>query len=269
MTPGFLPPGGSRGTGAGGSRGGAAAPGGAPGVARSAGAGGTGRGDAGAGAGGGGRTDKGKGAAAGTSVTTALATLKDVAGITGSFVFTNDGQLVAREIHAMFDDAALGDAAERLSRLSDTFASVGDELELAVIRYQDHKLYLKVLNGGMLCILAEGVVNMAALRMAANLVGRRIATELEHAAAGQEARDHGKDGREGRTGETEIPGLDDSHKGSRLPGQSASTSVALGPGDHALPLPSPSSPASGPPATVPRQPAFAPGTRRFRGRSLE
>jgi|GEM_PF-3251729 len=268
MTPGFLPPGGSRGTGAGGLRGGAVGPSGA----RGAGAGGIG----GGGAGGGGRT--GKGAGAGTSVTTALATLKDVAGITGSFVFTSGGQLVAREIHAMFDDAALGDAAERLSRLSDTFASVGDELELAVIRFQDHKLYLKVLNGGMLCILADGVVNMAALRMAANLVGRRIATELEHAAAElsphgahEDRKQDGKQGREGRAGETEIAGLDDSQRGSRLPGQSASTSVASAPGDHTLPLPSSlaSSTASGPPGAVTRQPAFAPGTRRFRGRSLE
>ena len=118
-----------------------------------------------------------------TVVATALATLKDVAGITGSFVFTNTGRLVGREIHPMFDSAVLSEAGERLTRLRDTFAAVGDELDLAVIRFQDHKLYLKVLAGGMLCIVAEGVVNMAALRMAANLVGRRIAPALEQADA--------------------------------------------------------------------------------------
>jgi predicted regulator of Ras-like GTPase activity (Roadblock/LC7/MglB family) len=195
--------------------------------------------------------------------------LKDVAGITGSFVFTSGGQLVAREIHAMFDDAALGDAAERLSRLSNTFASVGDELELAVIRFQDHKLYLKVLNGGMLCILADGVVNMAALRMAANLVGRRIATELEHAAAESSPQSGSKGAEEVRAGEAQRAGLDDSHRGSRLHGPLASTSVAPGSGDHDLPSSSPAWNPSGPPAAVTRQPAFAPGTRRFRGRSLE
>lgn len=109
----------------------------------------------------------------------ALVTLKDVAGVAGSFVFTSKGTLVAREIHAMFDDAVLREAAERLTRLHDTFEATGDHLDLAVIRFQDHKLYLKVLSGGMLCILADGVVNMAALRMAANLVGRRITPELE------------------------------------------------------------------------------------------
>ena len=118
-----------------------------------------------------------------TAVSVALATLKDVGGITGSFAFTNTGRLVGREIHPMFDSAVLGEAGERLTRLRDTFASVGDELDLAVIRFQDHKLYLKVLPGGMLCIVADGVVNMAALRMAANLVGRRIAPALDQADA--------------------------------------------------------------------------------------
>ena len=115
-------------------------------------------------------------------VPTALATLKDVPGIAGSFAFTNTGRLVGREIHPMFDSAVLSEAGERLTRLRETFAAVGDELDLAVIRYQDHKLYLKALPGGMLCIVATGVVNMAALRMAANLVGRRIAPALDHAA---------------------------------------------------------------------------------------
>jgi predicted regulator of Ras-like GTPase activity (Roadblock/LC7/MglB family) len=113
------------------------------------------------------------------AVKSSLGTLKDVAGITGSFVFTLEGQLVAREIPALFDDAALAEASGRLTRLRDTFAAVGDTLDIAVVRYRDHKLYIKVLGSGMLCIVAEGAVNMPALRMAANLVGRRIAPVLE------------------------------------------------------------------------------------------
>jgi predicted regulator of Ras-like GTPase activity (Roadblock/LC7/MglB family) len=112
-------------------------------------------------------------------VQASLGTLKDVAGIMGSFVFTNDGSLVAREIPALFDDGALAEASGRLARLRDTFAAVGDALDVAVVRYRDHKLYLKVLGEqGMLCIVAEGVINMPALRMASNLVGRRIAPAL-------------------------------------------------------------------------------------------
>jgi predicted regulator of Ras-like GTPase activity (Roadblock/LC7/MglB family) len=111
-----------------------------------------------------------------------LGTLRDVAGITGSFVFGDDGRLVAREIPPLFDDAALAEASGRLTRLRDTFAAVGDTLEVAVVRFRDHKLYLKTLGGGMLCIVADGGVNMPALRMAANLVSRRIGPAVERAA---------------------------------------------------------------------------------------
>jgi predicted regulator of Ras-like GTPase activity (Roadblock/LC7/MglB family) len=121
---------------------------------------------------------------AGTTIELAasLGTLKDVAGILGSFVFTEDGRLVAREIPALFDDTALSEASGRLTRLRETFAAVGDRLDVAVVRFRDHKLYLKVLGGGMLCIVAEGGVNMPALRMAANLVGRRLVPALERVA---------------------------------------------------------------------------------------
>ena len=52
-----------------------------------------------------------------------LATLKDVAGITGSFVCTQSGRLVAREIPSMFDDAVLEEAGSRLLRMREAFAA--------------------------------------------------------------------------------------------------------------------------------------------------
>jgi predicted regulator of Ras-like GTPase activity (Roadblock/LC7/MglB family) len=121
-------------------------------------------------------------ASAEADVRATLGTLKDVAGIMGSFLFTDDGRLVAREIPPLFDDAALSEASGRLTRLRETFAAVGDSLDVAVLRFRDHKLYLKMLGSGMLCIVAEGAVNMPALRMAANLVSRRVAPALERVA---------------------------------------------------------------------------------------
>ena len=52
------------------------------------------------------------------SVRASLATLKDVAGIVGSFVCTPDGRLVSREIPAVFDDGALAEAGSRLRPLA-------------------------------------------------------------------------------------------------------------------------------------------------------
>jgi predicted regulator of Ras-like GTPase activity (Roadblock/LC7/MglB family) len=108
-----------------------------------------------------------------------LVTLKDVDGITGSFIFTRSGYLVARELPAMFDDAALNEASSRLARLHETFAAAGDQLDVAVLRFREHKIYVKTLPAGVLCIISDGSVNMPALRMAASLVGRRIAPALD------------------------------------------------------------------------------------------
>jgi predicted regulator of Ras-like GTPase activity (Roadblock/LC7/MglB family) len=114
-------------------------------------------------------------------VRSSLATLKDVAGIAGSFVCTQSGRLIAREIPALFEDAVLAEAGSRLLRIGETFAASGDELEVAVVRYGENRLYLKSIAGGMLCIVVAGPVNMPALRMAANLVGRRIAPAVSRA----------------------------------------------------------------------------------------
>jgi len=103
-----------------------------------------------------------------------LATLKDVAGITGSFVCTPNGRLVAREIPELFEDVVLAEAGSRLVRIREAFAAGGDELEIGVVRFRDHRVYLKSVGDSLLCILADGTVNMPALRVAANLVGRRI-----------------------------------------------------------------------------------------------
>jgi predicted regulator of Ras-like GTPase activity (Roadblock/LC7/MglB family) len=102
-----------------------------------------------------------------------LATLKDVAGITGSFVCSTDGRLVAREIPALFEDAVLAEAGSRLVRVGETFATHGDDIETAVVRFGEHRLYLKAIGGGMLCIVVAGPVNIPALRMAANMVTHR------------------------------------------------------------------------------------------------
>ena len=116
-------------------------------------------------------------------VRTSLATLKDVAGIAGSFVCTHSGRLVAREIPALFEDSVLAEAGSRLVRIGETFAASGDALEFAVVRYGENRLYLKAIDGGMLCIVVAGAVNMPALRMAANLVSRRIAGAVARAQA--------------------------------------------------------------------------------------
>jgi predicted regulator of Ras-like GTPase activity (Roadblock/LC7/MglB family) len=108
------------------------------------------------------------------SMRTSLSTLKDVVGVMGAFVCTPDGRLVSREIPSLFDDGTLAEAGSRLLRVREAFAAGGDEMDVGVIRFRDHRIYMKAVGSSLLMILAEGEVNMPALRMAANLVGRRI-----------------------------------------------------------------------------------------------
>ena len=115
-------------------------------------------------------------------VQVALATLRDVAGTAGSFLMTAGGLVVARDLPAVFDDGVLAEVASRLARLRETFGAIGDDVEVAVLRFEEHKLYLKILNGGALCVLTAAGVSKPALRMATNLVGRRVAQDLERAA---------------------------------------------------------------------------------------
>jgi predicted regulator of Ras-like GTPase activity (Roadblock/LC7/MglB family) len=108
-----------------------------------------------------------------------LIALKDVYGVAGSFVFARGGYLVAREMPPMFDDLTLAEAGSRLVLIQETFHAVGDRLDSAVLRFRDHKIFVKPLSGGALCIITLSGVNMPVLRMAANLVGRRIGPVLE------------------------------------------------------------------------------------------
>ena len=76
-------------------------------------------------------------------------------GSSGSFVCTPDGRLVSREISAVFDDGALAEAGSRLLRMREAFAAGGDEMEVGVIRFQDHRIYIKTVGNSMLMILTE------------------------------------------------------------------------------------------------------------------
>ena len=83
-----------------------------------------------------------------------LATLKDVAGIMGSFVCTPDGRLVSRgDLGAVRRRRAGGGGEPAACAMREAFAAGGDELEVGVIRFRDHRIYLKAVGNSMLMIL--------------------------------------------------------------------------------------------------------------------
>jgi predicted regulator of Ras-like GTPase activity (Roadblock/LC7/MglB family) len=111
-----------------------------------------------------------------------LVTLRDVAGVNGSFLVGTEGQLLARDLPPLFDDAVLGEVGGRLVRLNDTFASIGQDADVCVLRFSEFKLYVKAMPRSILCVLTTAAVNMPALKMASNLVARRVFPEVDRLA---------------------------------------------------------------------------------------
>jgi predicted regulator of Ras-like GTPase activity (Roadblock/LC7/MglB family) len=107
-----------------------------------------------------------------------LRMLRDVDGVYGSFVVAESGSLVDRDLPAAFDDALFDDVGPRVARLFETFVSGGKDMETCMLRYAEHKLYIRKMTWGIMAIVSSAAVNMPALRMVANLVVRRIDPEI-------------------------------------------------------------------------------------------
>jgi len=103
-----------------------------------------------------------------------LAQLRDVPGIEGSFVVSDMGRLLARDMPPVFDDDVLGEVGPRALRLRDTLGYAGEDLDSAVVRYADYLFFLRPLNDGVLCVLTTQSVNVPAVKMAMNLCARRL-----------------------------------------------------------------------------------------------
>jgi predicted regulator of Ras-like GTPase activity (Roadblock/LC7/MglB family) len=104
--------------------------------------------------------------------------LRDVQGVYGSFVVAGSGSLVDRDLPAAFDEALFADVGPRVARLFETFVSGGKDVDTCMLRYSDHKMYVRKMTWGLIGVLSSSAVNLPALRMVVNLVVRRIDPEV-------------------------------------------------------------------------------------------
>jgi len=107
----------------------------------------------------------------------ALAGLRDVDEVRGSFLLSGGGQLVARDLPALFQPEIFGEIGPRLVRLRETLESDGDDVSGLTLRFAEHKLYLRTVGGLILGVITGAKVNGPALRMALNLVARHVASQ--------------------------------------------------------------------------------------------
>jgi hypothetical protein len=95
------------------------------------------------------------------TLSSALTGLRDVDDVHGSFVVAATGQ---------------PDVGPRLVRLRETLDSSGPAMTQLVLRFAEHKLYVRAVGRVLLCVLTGARVNGPALRMATNLVAKRVET---------------------------------------------------------------------------------------------
>jgi predicted regulator of Ras-like GTPase activity (Roadblock/LC7/MglB family) len=107
-----------------------------------------------------------------------LHSLRDVDGVHGSFVIGPSGALVAKDLPAIFDGELFAEVGPRVARLYEAFVSGGEEMDACVLRFAEHKLYVRKMRAGMIGTISASRVNMAALRMVVNLVIRRLDPEM-------------------------------------------------------------------------------------------
>jgi hypothetical protein len=111
-------------------------------------------------------------------ISRALSALRDVAGVHGSFVLRPTGELLGKDLPAVFHDELFVEVGARLSRFVETMAADGDEVSSAVLRFDEHRLYVTRFAHGLLAVIAANEINAAALRMAVTLTTRRIEPEV-------------------------------------------------------------------------------------------
>jgi predicted regulator of Ras-like GTPase activity (Roadblock/LC7/MglB family) len=112
-----------------------------------------------------------------------LAAMRDVDGVHGSFVVTRTGVLAGKDLPPMFDDAVLTEVGRRVVRLHEGLSAGGQDFDHCVMRFADHKLYLRSVPSGFLCVLSTNGVNTAALKMALTLTSRRVEPLIAEAAS--------------------------------------------------------------------------------------
>ena len=107
----------------------------------------------------------------------ALTGLRDVDDVQGSFLVGGEGTLLARDLPAVFHAELFAEVGPRLVRLREMFDPGSKQPSTLTLRFSEHKLHVRSVGEMLLCVLTGAKVNAPALRMAINLVARRVQGE--------------------------------------------------------------------------------------------
>jgi len=110
-----------------------------------------------------------------------LAALRDIHGVEGSFVMNTNGDLVCRQMPAIFADEIFSEVGRRLLSIYSTFDLQVSQFDDLLLKFDGYWLYIRRAAHGFLSILATETVNYPALKMASNLALSQLTGQIEHA----------------------------------------------------------------------------------------
>ncbi len=108
--------------------------------------------------------------------TATLAALRDVDGVIGSFVVSEQGELLGQDMPRYIDREVLAELGPRAARIFDTWAVSGRGAE-CLLRFHGHKLYLRNSGTSLMCALLDPGVHLPSLRTAMTMVGRKLGVQ--------------------------------------------------------------------------------------------
>jgi hypothetical protein len=127
-----------------------------------------------------------------TDMSTELHSLRDIDGVYGSFIVNANGEAIARDLPAVFDDQTLAESGERIVRLW-AVLSENSPPEYTLIEFAEYSLFVRGLGtpgeltptpaSGCLCVVVPPTVNLLALRLASKWVARSLDREPVFAAS--------------------------------------------------------------------------------------
>lgn len=105
---------------------------------------------------------------------TILESLKDVAGVGGSFAMDNDGEIIAAAMPSYVQVDDLASVAPRIQWLIEAASELHVKGEWCVLYFSDYHLQVAPFDGGRLVVLTAPDVNARALRMAVKILSRKL-----------------------------------------------------------------------------------------------
>lgn len=108
-----------------------------------------------------------------------LKEINSVIGVTGSFVCLSDESIAAQALPASFDANSVALAARVATQTFHALESSGRHIAEADLTFEQGRLILKNLRGGILVIVCARNINLPFLNLTANVAAKKIADELK------------------------------------------------------------------------------------------